>query len=72
MADSSRLKEYCTTADLCKVLNIKPDTFRYRIRTGKYPEAKKVGGKRRFTEMEIQEILETTKVLIRKGIFAKH
>lgn len=58
-----QVKDYYTTADLCKVLNLKPDTFRYRIRTGKYPEAKKVGGKRRFTVMEIQEILETTESL---------
>lgn len=57
------IKNYYTTQDLCKVLNIKPNTFRYRIRTGNYPEPKKVGGKRRFTEMEIQEILETTESL---------
>ena len=63
-------KDYYTTADLCKVLNIKPDTLRHRLRNGRYPESLKVGGKRRFTEIEIQDILETTKVLIRKGIFA--
>jgi len=32
------IKEYYTTKDLCKVLNIKLDTFRYRIRAGNYTE----------------------------------
>jgi len=43
------VKDYYITADLCKVLRLLPDTFRYRIRTGKYPESRKIGGKRRFT-----------------------
>lgn len=43
------IKNYYTTQDLCKVLNIKP---------GKYPEAKKVGGKRRFTIEQVREILQ--------------
>ena len=32
-------KNYCTIKDLCKVL--KPDTFRYRLRAGYYPEPAK-------------------------------
>jgi hypothetical protein len=34
-------KNYYMTSDVCKVLNIKPDTFRQRIYRGHYPEYKK-------------------------------
>jgi hypothetical protein len=64
------IKNYYTTADLCKVLNIKPDTFRYRIRAGFYPEARKIAGKRIFTEKQIKELIELTKDLINKGILS--
>ena len=51
-------KEYYTTQDICKILNLLPDTFRYRLRTGKYPEPKKkAGDKRRFTIEEVKEIV---------------
>ena len=50
-------KEYFTTWDICKILNLLPDTFRYRLRIGKYPEPKqKAGGKRMFTIDEVKEI----------------
>lgn len=52
------VKDYYITSDLCKVLRLLPDTFRYRIRTGKYPEALKVGGKRRFTIEQVREIIK--------------
>jgi predicted site-specific integrase-resolvase len=42
------------------VLDIKPDTFRKRIRLGRYPEAIKVGGKRRFSEKDIRKIIQIT------------
>jgi hypothetical protein len=59
------VKEYYTTQDLCKVLNIKPDTFRHRLRTGKYPEAPKVGGKHRFSENQVSGILKIEKLINR-------
>jgi hypothetical protein len=48
------IKQYYTTRDICKVLNIYPDTFHYRLKVGYYPEPRKVGGKRRFSEQDIQ------------------
>jgi hypothetical protein len=52
-------KEYYTTADTCKLLNLLPDTFRYRLRTGKYPRPnQKAGDKRRFSIDEVREIAE--------------
>jgi hypothetical protein len=64
------IKEYYTTGDVCKVLKIKPDTFRHRLKKGYYHEPMKMGNKRKFTEMEIREILNKSKALIRKGILA--
>jgi hypothetical protein len=64
-------REYYTTADLCKIIGIKPDTFRYRIKKEYYHEPMKFGKKRRFTEKDIWEILITTRILIRKGIFGR-
>jgi len=55
-------KDYYTTADICKILNLLPDTFRYRLRTGKYPEPAKVGGKRRFTIDQVREIVKNAKL----------
>ena len=55
-------KEYYTTGDLSKVLNIKPDTLRYRFRKGYYPEPKRVGGKRQFTEAELKDIINISKM----------
>jgi hypothetical protein len=38
-----------------------PDTFRYRLRTGKYPEpAQRNGDKRRFTLDEVAKIVRIT------------
>ena len=51
-----QLKNYYTTGDICKALRINPDTLRYRIRAGIYPETPKVGGRRVFTEEQIREI----------------
>jgi len=50
-------KNYCTIKDLCKVLNLKPDIFRYRMRAGYYSEPARIGGKRRFTEEESRKII---------------
>jgi predicted site-specific integrase-resolvase len=51
-------KKPYTTADVCQVLGIHPDTFRYRLRHGRYPEPVKVGGMRKFTEEQIRDILK--------------
>jgi len=62
-------KEHYTTRDVCGLLDLHQDTFRYRLRVGIYPEAKKrAGDKRRFTKEEIREILETTRTLSHKGV----
>lgn len=62
-------KSYFTTGDVSKVLKVSPDTIRYRFRKGYYTEVTKVGGKRRFSENEIVELIEKTKELIKKGVF---
>ena len=54
------------TCDVCKVLNIKPDTFRQRIYRGYYPEFGKIGVKRIFTLEQIMELLRLTEELIKK------
>ena len=43
-------KNYYTIKGLCKVLNLKPDTFRYRLRAGYYPEPAKAVRKGRGRE----------------------
>ncbi len=54
------VKQYYTTGDICKVLAVKPDTFRARLRVAKYPEPIRVAGKRRFSEEEVRNIIQTT------------
>jgi hypothetical protein len=49
-----------TTSDVCQVLGMHPDTFRYRLRNGWYPETGRVEDKRRFTEEQIRDILKIT------------
>lgn len=39
-------RNYYMTRNFCNVLNIKSDTFRYKIRAGFYPETQKIAGKR--------------------------
>jgi hypothetical protein len=54
-------KEFYTTKDLCEILDLHPDTLRYRLRKGIYPEPKKrAGDKRRFTLDEIKELIKIT------------
>jgi hypothetical protein len=36
-------KPYYRTTDACGLLGIKPELFRYRLYTGKYPEVKRDG-----------------------------
>ena len=61
-------REYYTTADICKVLNLLPDTFRYRLRAGRYPEPKtKAGNKRRFTIDEVREIVRIESQSLKEG-----
>ena len=63
-------KSYYVTADVCKVLKIRPDTFRQRIYRGYYPEFKKIGVKRIFTLEQIKELIKITNTLIRQGILS--
>lgn len=59
-------KEFYTTGDLFRLLDLHPDTFRYRLRSGIYPEAKnRSGDKRRFTYEEVVEIMRITKAMPR-------
>jgi hypothetical protein len=59
-------KEFYTTKEVCGVLDLHPDTFRYRLRKGIYPEPKyKAGDKRRFTYEEAKEIIRITKAMPR-------
>jgi len=60
------VKNYYTTGDICKVLNIKPDTFRQRIYRGFYPEFQKIAGKRKFSEEQIKGLIRLTEELIKK------
>ena len=54
-------KEYYTTGDVCRLLGLHQDTFRYRLRVGIYPEPKKrAGDKRRFTKEEVKVIISIT------------
>ncbi len=58
------------TCDACKVLGIKPDTFRQRIYRGYYPEYQKIGDKRVFTLEQLKDLVTITKALIKgKKIF---
>jgi hypothetical protein len=63
-----QIKSYYTTRDVCKVLELRADTLRYRFRSGIYPEPEKVGGKRRFSESDIIELSNVTKMLVKKGV----
>ena len=54
-------KDLYTTGDICGLLNMHPDTFRYRLRVGIYSESKiRAGDKRRFTLDEVREIVRIT------------
>ncbi len=54
-------KELYTTSDVCKVLGLHQDTFRYGLRAGIYPEPKKRSGdKRRYTKEEVAKVLKIT------------
>ena len=63
-------KDYYMTCDACKVLKIKPDTFRQRIYRGYYTEYEKIGMKRIYTPDQIKELIRITENLIRKGAFS--
>ena len=65
--DLGQPKKPYYTADVCSLLKIHPDTFRYRLRQGHYPEPIKIGGKRRFHIDQIKNILKITAELLKKG-----
>jgi hypothetical protein len=64
------VKPYYFTQDVCKILNILPDTFRQRIYRGYYPEYEKIGVKRIYTLEQIKELVKITEHLIRKGVLS--
>jgi hypothetical protein len=55
------VKGYYKTEDLCQILKIHPDTFRYRLRKRIYPDIPKINGKRRFTLVDIENFIELVK-----------
>jgi len=55
------MKNYYTTQDICKVLNVRPDTLRSRFRHGHYDEPVRKNGKRIFTLQEVKEIMGKSK-----------
>jgi hypothetical protein len=46
------------TADVCSVLGISPDLFRWRVLSGKYPDVKKDGRGRVFTLEDIDKLVQ--------------
>ena len=60
-------RDYYLTCDVCKVLNIKPDTFRQRIYRGYYPEYQKVGVKRVYTLEQIKDMIRSYKNAVLSG-----
>ena len=58
------------TCGVCKVLRIKPDTFRKGTYRGYYPEYQKLGVKRIFPVEQIKELIAITDKPIRKGILS--
>ena len=63
-------KDYYMTCDVCRVLRIKPDTFRQGIYRGYYPEYQKIGVKRIFTLEQIKELIKITENLICQGVLS--
>jgi hypothetical protein len=62
-------KSSYTTADLCSVLKISPDTLRQRIYAGHYHEPDRDKNNRRFfTESQIRLVIKLTQSFIKKGI----
>lgn len=51
-------KRYYRTTDVCSVLGIKPELFRYRLYTGKYPEFPRDRKGRLFTPDDLRLLLE--------------
>lgn len=58
-------KEFYTTVELCRLLDLTPDTFRYRHRSGIYHEAEnRSGDKRQFSFNEVAEIVRITRTIL--------
>jgi hypothetical protein len=51
-------KPHYRTADVCALLGIKPELFRYRLYTGKYPEFKRDGIGRLFNLEDLQLLMK--------------
>lgn len=50
-------KPYYRTTDACTILGIKPELFRYRLYTGKYPEFARDGKGRLFSLEDLQMLM---------------
>ena len=50
-------KPYYRTTDVCALLGIKPELFRYRLYTGQYPEFPRDGKGRRFSFEDLQILM---------------
>jgi hypothetical protein len=46
------------TADICEILGISPDLFRWRVLSGKYAEVKKDGRGRIFALEDIDKLIQ--------------
>jgi hypothetical protein len=51
------------TADVCTVLGIKPELFRYRLYTQKYPEFERDGKGRLFSIEDLRKLIEISEHL---------
>jgi hypothetical protein len=51
------IRDYYTMKDLSKILGVRPDALRYRFRSGYYPEAKRINGKRSFSLQNLKAIV---------------
>jgi len=61
------VKDYYSTGDVCKILGLKPDTFRARLRSGYYPEPTHLKHVRKYNLEEIRNIVQLTEELTKAG-----
>jgi hypothetical protein len=59
------------TADICAILGISPDLFRWRVLSGKYPEVKKDGRGRLFTLEDIDMLIQIRPELDQRRVAAE-
>jgi len=63
---------YFSSRDISRILNVREDTFRARVRTSKYPQPKyRQGIHWRFTLDQVKEILKLTTALKGEGVIVR-